>query len=218
MAEVTIFAGPSSCGAPLDCLGAAGLTVRAPARRGDIAQLVQSAEPAVVVLCDGVFQAAPAVSHAEICSAVDAGWQVWGVSSIGAIRALEMRSVGVRGFGWVYAQFVRNDDFTDDEVCLLHLPDPTYEPVTEALVNLRYALQRRGAALGLDDKACSRVIARLRELWFGDRTDEHIVEALHREGAHREAVNGWLSWMKRHRVKSLDLIGLLRKSPWADRG
>ncbi|WP_425300876.1 TfuA-like protein, partial [Nocardia wallacei] len=33
----------------------------------------------------------------EIREALEAGWSVWGLSSMGAIRAAEMRLLGMRG-------------------------------------------------------------------------------------------------------------------------
>jgi hypothetical protein len=169
VASVVLFAGPSAQGVPLGLLQHRDIDLRPPVRRGDVDLLIQQQPPAVAVLCDGVFKSAPAVSHAELCRALDVGWQIWGVSSIGAIRAHEMRTEGMRGYGWVHAQFSRHDDFTDDELCLLHLPQPPYEPITEALVNLRYALETHGPALGIGSAASASIIAELRPIWFGDR-------------------------------------------------
>ena len=98
------------------------------------------------------------------------------MSSIGAIRAHEMRHEGMRGFGWVHAQFAAHPDFADDEMALLHLPLPPYTPVTEALVNLRYALQRRGAALGIGAGRQRALVDLLRECWFGDRSAELMLD------------------------------------------
>lgn len=212
---VTLFAGPSACGLPPEAL--AGARLRPPIRRGDIDRLLQAGEPpAVAVICDGVFQSEPAVSHGEICRAVDAGWQVWGVSSIGAIRAHEMRAEGVHGYGYVYSLFGRLSDFTDDEMCLLHFPEAPYFPVSEALVNLRFALEQRGGALGIDPAAQSLLIGRLGALWFGERTEERIrslmLECTHVEPAQAEAL---LAWLRGNRIKTIDLARLMAERPWA---
>lgn len=215
MAEVTLYAGPSAFGLAPARRQAAGIEWRAPVRRGDVRQLVAEKPPAVLVLCDGVFQSEPAVSHAELCAALDAGWQVWGVSSLGAIRAHELRSEGMRGFGWVHSQFARFDDFSDDEMCLLHLPEPPYQPLTEALVELRYALEMQGPALGIQPRASRRLIAALSELWFGERSLERVqglmlgVAKIDKLAARR-----LLAWLARHRIKTMDLDQLLRQRPW----
>ncbi len=56
-------------------------------------------------------------------------------------------------------------------MCLLHFPEAPYFPVSEALVNLRFALEQQQAALGISGRIESRAPRHLRDvLWFGDRT------------------------------------------------
>jgi hypothetical protein len=216
MPSVTLFAGPTARGVSQDLLQPGGMVVRPPARRGDIDSLLGSAAAAgVIVLCDGVFESSPAVSHAELCRALDAGWQVWGVSSIGAIRAFELRLQGMRGYGYVYRQFARFEDFTDDELCLLHLPDEPYVAITEALVNVRYALEMRAAMLKISGLSQHTLIAGLRELWFGDRSIERMRQImLGPAGIKAAAAQGLLAWLDQHRIKTIDLRELLMLRPW----
>src|SRR5207247_620593 len=78
--DVTLFAGPSAHGLPPELLLEDGVRLAPPVRRGDVDRLVGSAAaPGVAIVCDGIFLTEPAVSHAELCRALDAGWQVWGV-------------------------------------------------------------------------------------------------------------------------------------------
>ncbi len=218
MPEALLFAGPSACGVDPALFAAAGVRLLPPVRRGDVDRIVRcQGEPGVLVVCDGVFQVAPAVSHAELCAALDAGWQVWGVSSLGAIRAHELRAEGMRGFGHVYEQFARFDDFTDDEMCLIHVPDPPYFPVTEALVNVRHALAQRGREDGIDAAAAQALVDGLRALWFGDRTPARIRELLVAAiGVAPARADRFLAWLRQNRVKTLDLERLLARRPWRD--
>jgi len=211
-----LFAGPSTWGLSPALFVEAGVQLLPPVRRGDVGRQAGSrARPGVMIVCDGVFQIAPAVSHRELCEAIDAGWQVWGVSSLGAIRAHELRDEGMHGFGGVYEMFDRFDDFTDDEMCLLHCPVAPYFPVTEPLVNLRHALDQRGRELGIDDAAAAAVVDALRRLWFGDRTHERIRKALIEDGGVPvQAADQLLHWLSAHRLKTLDLARLLRAKPW----
>lgn len=219
MAEALLFVGPSGRG--LAPARLAGIDCRPPARRGDIERAIApwrhhggGPRPAIV-LCDGIFASAPAVGHGELCEAIDAGFQVWGVSSIGAIRAHELRREGMHGFGWVYEQFARHADFTDDEMCLLHLPGPGYEPLSEPLVNVRHALARRGAALGITPRAANALLRDLGTLWFGDRSHELIMDLLCGPlGQPAEAARGLIDELVRRPVKRLDLERLLRVRPW----
>ncbi|NRF71536.1 hypothetical protein HLB44_31565 [Aquincola sp. S2] len=214
--SVTLFAGPSAYGVPRAMLGER-TQLLPPVQRGDIDRLLATAEePGVIVVCDGVFQIAPAVSHAELCNAIDRGWAVWGVSSIGAIRAFEMRNEGMRGFGYVHSLFGSFDDFTDDEMCLLHAPEEPYFPVSEALVNLRYALERTRSSSGITPEAERTLISALRALWFGDRTIEKMRGVMVDEARiDVQSADRLLAWLQRYRVKTLDLIELMTQRPWA---
>jgi hypothetical protein len=216
--EVTLFVGPTGHGVPRSVLSQGGVVLRPPVGRGDIDRLVADRRsPGVIVICDGVFQAAPAVSHAEIGGALDGGWQVWGVSSIGAIRAFEMRDQGMRGFGNVYSLFQRLEDFTDDEMTLLHFPEEPWFPASEPLVNLRYALEQCGAELGIDAPAQQRVLAALGELWFGDRTEATMRATLIDLGRATPAKSDALmAWLRANRIKTIDLVSLLAARPWKE--
>ena len=219
MADVVVFAGPSAAGLPAACRGRKDLQWRPPVRRGDIDSLVRKRSRAigVIVICDGVFQSAPAVSHAEICRALDAGWRVWGVSSMGAIRAHELRFEGMKGHGYVHAQFSKFDDFTDDEMGLLHFPDPPYFQVSEALVNVRYALECLAGPMGMAPAAAAQLIGELRRLWFGDRTEARLRELLTgTAGLPAPKADALLAWLRTHRIKNLDLLDLLACRPWQD--
>ena len=219
MPEAVLFAGPSAWGLPPACRQDEAIAWRPPVRRGDIDRLLaESAEPGVIIVCDGVFKVAAAVSHQELCRALDAGRQVWGVSSLGAIRAYELRHEGMLGFGAVHAMFDRFEDFTDDEMCLLHFPEPPYFPVSEALVNLRHALEQRATVLGISRAGAEETLARLRALWFGDRTEERIRSVMvGAVGIDERSVTALLDWLKQHRVKTTDLERLLATRPWRGR-
>ncbi len=218
--DVVLFAGPSMFGLDPALVAAAVTDLRPPVRRGDVDRLLAEADgPGVLVVCDGVFHVGPAVSHAELCRALDAGWQVWGVSSLGAIRAHEMRAEGMRGFGRVHAMFERFDDFTDDEMCLLHYPEAPYFPVSLALVDVRHALESHRRHFGMSEACADALIDGLRALWFGDRTPERVRELVR---AHRDAHAGvdpraeehLLDWVSANRVKAMDLAALLAQRPW----
>lgn len=215
MPSVTLFAGPSAHGLTKSSWPANSTTLLPPVRRGDVDHLVATSDPGVLVICDGIFGSAAAVSHAEICNALDSGWGVWGVSSMGAIRAYEMRSEGMCGFGYVYSMFFELADFKDDEMCLLYFPEEPYFPVSEALVNLRFALEQQRAALGISEKSQRDLLSALGDLWFGDRTEEKIRSLMTGlAGIEARKADTLLSWLGLHRVKTIDLANLMALQPW----
>lgn len=216
LSNIILFVGPSGYGIDPGAFSVPGLSLRPPARRDDVENLLaEHRTPGVIILCDGVFESHPAVSHREIGLALDCGWQVWGVSSIGAIRAREMQHDGMRGFGEVFRLFCQPGDFCDDEVCLLHFPEAPYFPVSEPLVNLRYALAQQGGQLGIGRAAGQQLIDYLRGMWFGDRSNETI-RAFMQTNLQLEpaTIDAFFGWMANNRIKNLDLQQLLTQQPW----
>lgn len=141
-----------------------------PAKRGDVQRLIGST-PGVIVVVDGYFHLDNlAIGHAELRDALAAGWRVWGLSSMGAIRAAEMRGLGMRGFGRVYQHYVDDPTFRDDEVALLHEPEPPYRTFSEPLVHVRAWLAAMVEAHALSAERRAELVQALMPMWFGDRT------------------------------------------------
>jgi hypothetical protein len=212
-----MFVGPTLASSPRARLLARGFRLRRPARRHDIeALLAERKKPGLVVIVDGVFHDTLAVGHAEIRTALARGWRVWGLSSMGAIRAREMGPLGMRGFGRVFERFVAEDDFQDDEVALLHEPSAPYRPVSEPLVHLRAAIDHM-VTEGIVSEADGRaVVADLKGRWYGERTLRRAAAALKsRSRAGGAAVEDELRAFDRFRWKTLDLLRFLEERPFA---
>lgn len=214
--NVVIFVGPTLAPSARARDLARPFRLRPPVKRLDVTKLLaEGKKPGVLVIVDGVFHDTLAVGHAELRDALGAGWQVWGLSSMGAIRAREMAPLGMRGFGRVYDLFAAEGDFQDDEVALLHEGTAPYRGVTEPLVHLRAAIDHlvgRGIVEARDARA---VVAELKSRWYGERTRRGTIEALApfaRGGvaAVREEFRGF----KRFTLKTLDFERFLVERPW----
>lgn len=211
-----VFLGPSAYGLELTELDPA-IRLLPPVRRGDVARLVAEEEPCSIAIIDGQFQQCLSVGHAEIRDAIEAGWSIWGLASMGAIRAYEMRNIGMRGFGKVYEQFLSHEDFRDDEVALLHAGFPPYWPVTEPLVNIRHGLNVLCRTGVLGKNQVETIVDQLAALWFGHRTLELTKAAILSQldiGSSRE-VDHWISDFASCRIKTLDVKSFFEVSPWA---
>jgi hypothetical protein len=184
-----------------------------PVKRDDVKNLIAAEAPATMAIVDGYFDQALAVGHAEIRDAVELGWRVWGLSSMGAIRAYEMRNLGVQGFGKVYAHFDVEDDFRDDEVALLHARDLPYRPITEPLVHIRYGLQDLVERCLISDADRHAVLDQLMQVWYGERYLEQAVRLL-AGMAGNELAQQWRADFGRYRIKSYDLADFLALAPW----
>jgi hypothetical protein len=222
--SVYVFAGPTLAASPRARELARGLRVRPPVKRHDVQRLVDARAashkaPGVLVLVDGLFHDTLAVGHAELRNALRAGWRVWGLSSMGAIRAREMGALGMQGFGRVFARFEAESDFQDDEVALLHGPAPEYRPLSEPLVHLRAAADHLATRGVIAEQAAREVIATLKSRWYGERSRRGAFDAFGaRASGGTSAVRAALGDFRVCELKTLDLEEFLLKSPWTHTG
>src|SRR5512136_1563643 len=138
MQSAVVFLGPS-----LDrreALGILAADYRPPAARGDLTRAVQDGAR-VIGLIDGVFFQESSVGHREILAGLSAGVRVIGASSMGALRAAELHTLGMEGVGDVYRMYRDGVLVSDDEVALAFDPE-TFTALSEPLVNIRATLAR----------------------------------------------------------------------------
>src|SRR5204862_4628809 len=111
---IVAFLGPS-----LPAREARGFRVLPPARQGDVWRAL-GLRPRAIALIDGVFEAQPSIWHREILDALDAGVPVVGGASMGALRAAELRTLGMTGVGRIFRWYRDGAVIDDAEVALLH--------------------------------------------------------------------------------------------------
>lgn len=214
MLEVcTLFAGPSLHGVNRKLLSA-GVVLRPPVKRGDIERLVKESSPSNLAIVDGVFHAHPAVGHGEILEAMRAGWCVWGLSSMGAIRACEMDKLGMIGFGEVYRQFASDPDMADDEVTLMHQAEAPFYALSEPLIHIRVFLKHWNTEKLITLEQEQKLILLLKNMWYGYRTLELLEIALLDLGIKKTKIDHALNSFSTYRIKSLDLRDFLTSQPW----
>lgn len=209
-----MFVGPTLNGSA-SLVKASGVTLLPPVKRGDIDRLVSTRRPGIIAIVDGQFHQCLSVGHAEIRLAIAKGWQVWGISSMGAIRACEMQHMGMRGYGEVYEWFVRDPDFRDDEVALAHVENPPYIALSEPLIHIRAWLRELVQSRILNAAQQKRLLKDLMSMWYGDRTLSHARAMVLSVVPDCEAeLNQTLKDFDRFRLKSLDLARFLTEQPW----
>jgi len=195
----------------------ADLCLLPPASRGDVARLVAGHDgpPGTIILADGRFGDVLAVGHRELLAAIGGGWQVWGVASMGAIRAAELHPYGMRGAGAVF-RYMRDTMAPDDEVAVLHGPGPRYRPMSEALVDLRGVLEVLTKQNALTESQAVTIAGRLADLWFGERTLPLLVDLCRQQAGDQAAVAvvALLPRLARLRAKGQDLTMFLKEEPW----
>lgn len=142
---------------------------RPPIRRGDLAEVPAGT---LVAIIDGVFDQHLAVSPREIRQALGDGVEIFGGSSMGALRAAEVP--GVRGVGRIHAWYRDGVVTRDDEVALLFDPE-TYESLTVPTANVRFAVERLARPGTIDADVAARLIQAATRLPFTQRTYRAIV-------------------------------------------
>jgi hypothetical protein len=128
----------------------------------------------VVGIIDGEFYQSLAVAPKEVLALIEAGTTVYGASSIGALRAVELDRYGMIGVGTVYRLFRRGILDSDDEVALAYSKE-TYQPVSEPLVNIRFSLRAAVRRRLLDPAETAEIVARIKEVYFPERTRALII-------------------------------------------
>jgi hypothetical protein len=172
-----VFAGPSL--AHLPAAERARLDVRPPARRGDLEALLQR-EPGVAVLIDGLFGWSLAVTPTECRELLLAGWTLCGASSMGALRASELWSVGMVGIGEIYTMLRLGHIRADDEVAVAYHPD-THAEISASLVHVRYLLDRAERHLARQGVAV-RALELARAIYWMERSWQRLFAAWREHG------------------------------------
>jgi hypothetical protein len=147
-----------------------GITVLPPARQGDVWRALER-KPAAIALIDGTFEHQPSVWHREILDALAAGVRVFGASSMGALRAAELKRYGMVPVGAIargYASGPLNDDA---DVALLHA-DAThgFRPLTVPMVDARHAIALAAKKKVLSPREARRALACAEAMHYSERT------------------------------------------------
>jgi hypothetical protein len=183
---------------------------RPPAARGDITRAVADGAP-VIGLIDGVFFQESSVGHREILRALSAGVRVVGASSMGALRAAELDTLGMEGVGGVYRMYRHGILVSDDEVALAFDPE-SLTALSEPLVNIRATLDRAEEEGILDHAARETLLSKATSLYYPDRTYPRLVRDA--EGAvDPESLARFVRWVGRGAVdlKRRDAVQALER-------
>jgi len=171
MPKIIVFLGPS-----LDVKSAEQILpaeYRPPAKRGDL--ITAAREGAEIIgLIDGVFHQESAVAHREILAALKGGIRVVGSSSMGALRAAEMDTLGMVGIGEIYRMYKSGELESDDEVALVFDPVSGMS-LSEPLINIRFTLKRACEAGIIDTAVHDALLTSARSLFYPKRTYRAMV-------------------------------------------
>jgi hypothetical protein len=208
MQSAVVFLGPS-----LDrraALAILGADYRPPAARGDITRAVSDGA-GVIGLIDGVFFQESSVGHREILAALKSGVRVLGASSMGALRAAELHTLGMEGVGEVYRMYRDGVLVSDDEVALAFDPE-SFIALSEPLVNIRATFARAEEEGIIDRRTVEILFSAASSLYYPDRTYPRLVREA-KGSADPETLARFARWVERGAVdlKRMDAILALER-------
>ncbi|HXW99301.1 MAG TPA: TfuA-related McrA-glycine thioamidation protein [Methanomicrobiales archaeon] len=210
MRGAVVFLGPS-----LDRAAARSILeadYRPPAARGDLTRAV-SGGARVIGLIDGVFFQESSVGHREILAALRAGVRVVGASSMGALRAAELHTLGMEGVGEVFRLYRDGVLVSDDEVALAFDPE-SGTALSEPLVNIRATLDQAEAKGIIDRAAVEALLAAAKALYYPDRTWSRLIRDV-KGSADPEMLSRFNCWVETgavdlKRQDAIEALGRIR--------
>jgi hypothetical protein len=173
---------------------------RPPVKQGDVYEAALS-RPAIIGIIDGYFEVTPTVWHKEILWAMAEGIHVYGSASIGALRAAELHTFGIRGVGRIFEAYRDGVLCDDDEVAVLHGPEELgYPAVTEAMVNIRATLEKSVAEGVLDSWLAAELTGIGKALFYKNRSWDAIFRLANARGLPPPPLSDLAAWLPNGQV------------------
>jgi len=147
---------------------------RLPAKKGDLLQLILK-EVNIVGLVDGYFLQDYPPTPIEVYNLVKKrGMKVFGSSSLGALRAVELEKYGMIGIGKIFRLFRDGILESDDEVAVAFTDYTNYK--SEALIDIRYNLFLAQKYKIIDGLTRRSILKVSKQTYFPYRTYEDILD------------------------------------------
>lgn len=192
-----------------------------PAGQGDLIRAIQRYEPSAIAIIDGVFAQAPAIRHKEIVWAISSGVQVFGASSMGAIRAAELEACGMIGHGLIFRWYHRTPLADDAEVAVpMAPPELASHALGDALIDIRLTLKRaeREGIIGREFLLLLEQTAR--STHFSERSYRNLLASVEtRHGRDVDRLKSWLvsGAVRQKRADAISLLKLLSRQRFSRR-
>lgn len=175
MPDVIVYLGPSLARDKAEAILPSTVAhYRPPVRRGDLETAVLE-KPKILCIIDGLFFQDCSVGHREILKLLKAGTEVYGSSSMGALRACELEPFGMKGIGKIYSMYRDGIVESDDEVALACDPF-TNGAVSDALVDMRVNFERAVCEGIISESEENILIEMASSLYYPKRTYRKVLK------------------------------------------
>lgn len=168
---------------------------RGPAKRGDIITAFRDGADRIAII-DGYLCDVPAVTHKEILWVMDQGVDVWGASSLGALRAAELSDFGMVGVGKIFEDYRLGNLTDDDEVAIQHGPEElNYVTTSVAMVNIRATL-KVARLEGFRRETIETMIHVAKSRHYPERNWTNIVRDAMEAGVATQEIEQFTNWIQ----------------------
>lgn len=177
-----------------------------PIQRGDL-NLALKEHPHIIGIIDGVFHQNSAVGHKEILNVMNSGVKVFGASSMGALRASELDSLGMTGIGYVYNQYASGEVESDDDVAVM-LDSETLQALSEPLINMKYVFENAASENIITEKEKDDLLITAKKTYYPKR---NYAQTLSESNLDNEKKDRLINFIRESKdIKKEDAKDLLR--------
>lgn len=203
--NIIVFTGPSL--QPTEAKEFLEADYRPPVARDDVIKALRD-NPDIIVIIDGVFHKAPAVSHKEIMEAIKKGVIVVGGASMGALRASELDDFGMVGVGRVYQDYRKGIIESDDDVAVVINPE-TFEQLSEAFISMNYTFKAAMAKGIINKSDFETLIKTAKSIYYPKRNYNKVLKEVDIEEKRKKLLQKFLK-DNTIDVKKEDAIAVLK--------
>jgi hypothetical protein len=183
---------------------------RPPAKKGDLLKLIPTAVK-FVGLIDGYFLQDYPPTPIEVYNLLrKKDVLVFGSSSLGALRAVELKRFGMMGIGKIFNLFLKGVIDSDDEVAVTFTGYKEYQ--SDALIDIRYNLFLAQKKQIIDKNTKRNILRIAKKTYFPYRTYDDILEKSKKVfSLQKKQIEDFGEYITKHKVslKEKDAIRLL---------
>jgi TfuA protein len=183
---------------------------RPPAKKGDLLKLIPTAVK-FVGLIDGYFLQDYPPTPIEVYNLLrKKDVLVFGSSSLGALRAVELKRFGMIGVGKIFDLFLKGVIDSDDEVAVTFTGYREYQ--SDALIDIRYNLFLAQKKQIIDKNTKRNILRIAKKTYFPYRTYDDILEKSKKVfSLQKKQIEDFGEYISKHKVslKEKDAITLL---------
>lgn len=167
-----VFAGPSLPLLSEQILNK--IELRPPIKRGDLDSFFDVKNTGTILIIDGVFGSTLSISSTECREILFKGWCLIGASSMGALRASDLWSVGMIGIGDIYNLFRIGVLRSEADVAVAINPK-THEEVSVSIVHIRFILAHLEKEKHITKGQSRRLLIQARGFFWFERNWDDIL-------------------------------------------